>query len=187
MTETSTPNSGAAVADHSNNEVQKAAREYAWNWFKYHAGQRQTVFRFFLIFAGAIAGTYMALLRDTEYGPPPNWVPWLGVGITVLAFLFWRLDVRSRTLIRCAESYLIHQETQLSTVLHTEAILIATHAHTARDLANWSYGRLKVYTFQQIYRIIFLLVAVIGMLIFLSDSRSPIRFLVAKYISVVCG
>jgi hypothetical protein len=39
--------------------AEQAARDYAWSWFKYHAAQRQTVFRFFMTASGAVIGGYV--------------------------------------------------------------------------------------------------------------------------------
>jgi len=38
------------------------ALKYAWDWFNYHATQRLTAFRFFLIMLTAITGGYITAL-----------------------------------------------------------------------------------------------------------------------------
>jgi Mn2+/Fe2+ NRAMP family transporter len=39
-------------------------QEYAWKWFEYHAGQRLTAFRFFLVFLGVLIVGFNAGLKD---------------------------------------------------------------------------------------------------------------------------
>ena len=37
------------------------AASYAWSWFRYHAGQRQAVFRFYLLVSGVILTAYFTV------------------------------------------------------------------------------------------------------------------------------
>src|SRR5690348_15287302 len=84
-----------------------AARHYAWQWFRYHAAQRQAVFRFFVLMAGAVATGYISVQDSLELRP----LAWLfGLLLSTISFLFWRLDERSRILIQLAEDYLIQDE-----------------------------------------------------------------------------
>lgn len=42
----------------------KELRDYAWDWFEYHAGQRMTAFRFFLIFLGILGVGLSTAFKD---------------------------------------------------------------------------------------------------------------------------
>jgi hypothetical protein len=145
---------------------EEAARKYAWEWFSYHASQRQTVFRFFLILVGAIIGGYLAVLKS----PDPKHLYLFGAALTVLSFLFWRLDVRSRTLINLAEAYLRVDEARLAQALNNDDIRISWNAHTARDSNSWLIS--LIYTFKQIYRTIFVLCGAVGLVIFFAHLKS---------------
>jgi hypothetical protein len=80
-------------------------RNYAWAYFAYHADQRMKTFNFFLIAAGLLAGGITTLLRD---GGDPRWVCPLGVVLTLLSLVFWKLDHRNRRLVRNAEAAIKH-------------------------------------------------------------------------------
>ena len=76
-------------------------RTYAWAYFSFHADQRMKTFNFFLIVAGLLSGGIVTLMRD-------NVIPWLtcllGFALSVLCFLFWRLDKRNKVLVRNGEA-----------------------------------------------------------------------------------
>src|ERR1051326_8232066 len=80
-------------------------RTYAWSYFAYHADQRMKTFNFFLIVAGLLAGGITTLLRD---GGDPRWVCPLGVVLTMLSLIFWKLDQRNRQLVRNGETAIKH-------------------------------------------------------------------------------
>lgn len=76
-------------------------RSYAWSYFSYHADQRMKTFNFFLIVAGLFAGGISTLLRD---GGNPGWVCPLGIALTLLSAIFWKIDRRNRQLVRNGEN-----------------------------------------------------------------------------------
>lgn len=157
------------------NAARAAARQYAWRWFEYHAGQRQSVFRFFLLFSGAIATGYFSSITTTQLS---HLAYLFGIGLAVTATLFWRLDVRSLKLVKLAESYLKVDEETLATALGTEAVLLASKADSERPTG--AVVR-RFYSFRQIYKLIFALVGAVGILIFLLDASSPIGRLLGRY------
>jgi len=86
----------------------KIIHDYGWNWFSHHAAQRMTVFRFFFLLLGGFSvGFYQTLPKS----------PAIAFVFSVLAFLlsilFWRLDLRTRELIRIGEDLLMESETEL--------------------------------------------------------------------------
>jgi hypothetical protein len=80
-------------------------RNYAWGYFSYHADQRMKTFNFFLVAAGLFAGGITTLLRD---GGDPRWVCPLGIVLSLLSLIFWKLDQRNRQLVRNAEAAIKH-------------------------------------------------------------------------------
>lgn len=80
-------------------------RTYAWAYFAYHADQRMKTFNFFLIVAGLFAGGITTLLRD---GGDPRWVCPLGVVLSLLSLIFWKIDQRNRQLVRNGETAIRH-------------------------------------------------------------------------------
>lgn len=80
--------------------------DYAWEWFKYHAGQRVTMFSYFLIIAGILANAYVGLLDKGH----PGIAAGLGAlgAFTSVGFLL--LDVRNHQLVDWAADVLGHLE-----------------------------------------------------------------------------
>ncbi len=69
---------------------------YAWNWFEYHAAQRLTAFRFYLIIIGAVGWIFsqkeLNILSGKEY-------LLLGLSAIFISLLFFLLDVRNEHLV----------------------------------------------------------------------------------------
>lgn len=148
----------------------EAAREYAWNWFAYHAGQRQAVFRFYVILSGVVSTGYITTANSTNTDLQSiSFI--FGLVLVVLSFLFWRLDVRSIVLIKLAESFLKIEEKRLGTALDTDQILLATKSDEGRDKI---YFR-KIYSFRQVYQIVFSGVGALGAAIFVWGGIGPVK------------
>lgn len=138
-------------------EAEDAAREYAWNWFQYHAGQRQAVFRFYLIMCGALSTAYWTAFKSPG---TRGYAFAFGIGLIITSFLFWRLDERSAKLIKLAESYLKLEEGRLATILNLPAVRLTERSDSERQKS----GILSLFqSFKQIYRWIFVLVSLIGL------------------------
>jgi hypothetical protein len=86
-----------------NAEERKDARGYAWGYFALHAGQRMNLFNFFLVLSGLILGAFPAV-RGIAHGT--RLVALLPTLLVLTAFTFWRLDERTRRLIKNAEAAL---------------------------------------------------------------------------------
>lgn len=84
-------------------EDRKAARSYAWGYFALHADQRMKLFNFFLILSGLILGAFPAV---RGMAPKSRAVALLPVLLVLTAFVFWRLEERSRRLVKNAEDAL---------------------------------------------------------------------------------
>jgi hypothetical protein len=84
-------------------------RTYAWAYFSFHADQRMKTFNFFLIVAGLVSGGIVTLMRDS--GNPWIVAP-LGLALSMLCLLFWRLDQRNHVLVRNGEAALKFLDSQ---------------------------------------------------------------------------
>ena len=82
-------------------ELNKEARDHAWNWFALHAAQRMQSFNFFLIATAFLVAAYASILDKR---------PTAAIGVALLgawlAVLFNRLDRRTRQLVNAGESAL---------------------------------------------------------------------------------
>ena len=82
-------------------EDRKEARQYAWQYFSLHADQRMRLFNFFLLLSGLLTGALSAVKQIT---PETKLAVLLPLIQSFSAFIFWRLDERSRMLIKNAET-----------------------------------------------------------------------------------
>lgn len=134
-------------------KAEEVAGKYAWDYFQYHAGQRQSVFRFYLLLVGATTVGY------AYAHAVPGIRSAFGVALMIWSFLFWRLDQRSLHLIKLAEATLKKTESRLSENLNDDSIRLM---HLGDSTKTTKFPWSKVETFRQIYGWIFLLVSLAG-------------------------
>ncbi|MDP9190476.1 MAG: hypothetical protein M3P06_02080 [Acidobacteriota bacterium] len=95
----------------------------AWASFALHAGQRLTTFNFFIILSSLlINGLVVTLQRDFRV---PNIGVVIGLLLAVLAFIFWKIDVRNRQLIKLAEDVIKYFERTASKANDTDPCHVA--------------------------------------------------------------
>jgi hypothetical protein len=104
---------GAGKMSNSSNSKERV--EYAWNYFQLHAGQRMSLFNFFVVISALLTGGLATSIRtDNEFEYAIIRIL-LGVGLMIISFVFWKLDQRVRYLIKHAESALKRMERCLLT------------------------------------------------------------------------
>ena len=81
----------------------KEARAYAWGYFALHAEQRMKMFNFFLVLSGLILGAFSAV---KGIAPGAKVVALLPLLLVLTAFIFWRLEERTRRLVKNGEDAL---------------------------------------------------------------------------------
>jgi len=142
--------------------AEKEAASYAWDYFQYHAGQRQSVFRFFLTLVGVLTLAYGYSLRsESSDAAAHSETVRLGIGclLIVTSVLFWRLDKRSQNLIKASEDALKQVENRLASLLDGDQSIRLMHIDGHKSQSGLlSY----VETFRQIYAVIFSLVGLSG-------------------------
>lgn len=88
---------------------QEEQREYVWNYFKLHAGQRMVTFNFFVIM-GALLTKELADCINQQGGNNCFVGLILSVALIAVAFASWKLDQRVRYLLKHAENALKKSE-----------------------------------------------------------------------------
>ena len=83
--------------------IQSTFRDYAWKYFALHADQRLKTFNFYLIVATLIVGAFATLLKEAKDW---RWLSILPFLLTFLSFVFWKLDLRNKQLVRNGETAL---------------------------------------------------------------------------------
>jgi Flp pilus assembly protein TadB len=145
-------------------ELGEQAKEYAWNWFEYHAGQRQSVFRFYLVICGAlVAGIISTEKTDVEI----RFL--LTISLAVSSLLFWQLDRRSTKLIKLAEEYLKEWESQISAEIKSPLIRLVERSDSERPIGFTAH----IHSFRQIYKSIYILFIVFSFILLVSSIDFP--------------
>lgn len=78
-------------------------RKYAWDYFALHADQRLKAFHFYILLSTAILGGFAVLLRNGAF---QKWMAVFGLFLVFFSFVFWKLDNRTRGLIKHGEEAL---------------------------------------------------------------------------------
>lgn len=76
-------------------------RKYAWDYFALHADQRLKAFHFYILLSTAVLGGFAVLLRNGVF---QKWMAVFGLFLVFFSFVFWKLDNRTRVLIKHGEA-----------------------------------------------------------------------------------
>ena len=81
-------------------DLQDVFRENAWRHFAIHAEQRLKMFQFYITISTALLGGGVLLMRT---GQNAIALVLLGFLASFFSFVFWKLEIRTRTLVKNAE------------------------------------------------------------------------------------
>jgi len=82
-------------------------RNYLWNYFQLHASQRLTTFKFYITISTIVFTGYVAILGVSF---SPILAILFGLILSLLSFIFWKLDSRNKQLIKNVEEALRYLE-----------------------------------------------------------------------------
>lgn len=86
--------------------IESEVRNHCWNYFSLHAQQRMTAFQFFITVETALIGAGILFLQAKAQFSESKWIVLIGPFVMLLAFIFWKIDQRTRDLIKGAEESL---------------------------------------------------------------------------------
>lgn len=118
-------------------EIRKLALEHGWNWFRYHAEQRLTMIRFYLVIIAASATAFFAAI-----GPYPEAAAGASFFGFVCSLLFWRLDARVSYLIKVGEAAISEQEQFIASECDLKSIDIINRADEKAGRFLTSYSQI---------------------------------------------
>src|SRR5262245_12493164 len=81
--------------------TRQAALDHAWRYFESHATQRMALFNFFLVLAGLVAAGIATAVQASRALSFLGLS--LGVLLTAVSFIFWKLDQRASALMKESE------------------------------------------------------------------------------------
>ena len=145
-------------------DTKTLALYYAWDHFAYHAGQRQTVFNFFLLLIGGCVAAYSATMGESgaEYS---YFRGFLGVVLAVASLVFWRLDQRNARLVKVSEDALKDLEAQIAKEINVSSIRLMTNAE--KKVSGFPF----LESFGQIYGLIFAVSGLVGLAMAILSAR----------------
>lgn len=92
-------------------DIDDSFREYAWGYFELHAQQRLQLFEFYITLSTATLAGFFALIQVSDGHPLLSLV---GFALSFFSFVFWKLELRTRALVKNAEEALKHLDAQHS-------------------------------------------------------------------------
>lgn len=83
--------------------LEETFRSYAWDYFALHADHRLRAFHFYILLSTALLGGFVI---STQKGGFCEWMAAFGLLLIFFSFVFWKMDNRTRQLVKNAESAL---------------------------------------------------------------------------------
>jgi len=148
-------------------EFLKDTREYIWNYFIAHAEARLATFRFYLAFCTILVAGLIAIL-----GTNKTWLASpFALLISFLSFIYWKVDVRHKDLIKHAEEALeylemklpipeIEPQSQVLQLFHSEAVRSKSYQRFPKHFRLNAY-----FSYSTCVNIVFLVFGLVGIVL----------------------
>jgi hypothetical protein len=140
------------LSNESTTENLKLIHDHAWDWFAHHAEQRMTALRFFLLVIGVFAVGYYQTLNNGHH--------LLAAAFSALSccfsFLFWRLDTRTRELIKVGEDLLSQTEAEMTKLSPIQVTIVTDVDGRSSKHATRLFPKF-LYSYGQVFSAIFLI------------------------------
>ncbi len=143
-------------------------REYLWKYFSMHADQRLKTFNFYLLISALLFGAYGTLFKNASGSIIICFFPSL---ITFTSFVFWKLDQRTKSMIKYSENALKLIDKELCQdfigIISPDMLNIFKYEDNQTEKNNKdTYCFLcKTYSYTNCFNLIFLVFGGIGLLI----------------------
>jgi hypothetical protein len=146
----------------------EATRKQAWDYFQMHSSQRLTTFNFYIVISSVVTTALFSTFQK-DYNAPVIGIP-LGLLLILFSYIFWKVDIRNRQLIKGAEAALKYFENtwaledkdgepHVAKIFHHEEF--ATRERKAnRSMLPWN----SYYSYSNSFNRIFLGFAIIGLI-----------------------
>lgn len=145
----------------------EAARKQAWDYFQMHSSQRLTTFNFYIVISSVVTTALFSTFQK-DYKVPVLGIP-LGLLLILFSYIFWKLDLRNKQLIKGAEAALKYfestwafedkeSEPHIAKIFQHEEFATQKRKDSNSALPWKSY-----YSYSKSFNIIFLGFAVVGL------------------------
>jgi hypothetical protein len=130
--------------------------DHAWRYFALHAGQRMSVFNFFLVLAASVAAVLAASLQR-EGGFHVLGMA-LGCILVLVSFIFWKLDQRTAFLVKHAEAAIAELEVKLPIA----SARLASTEPAKTDAAKKGFVLTRLWTYRIAFTWVFTIMGFFG-------------------------
>ena len=144
---------------------------YSWDYFHVHADQRMSVFNFFVALAVLMTGGLVGTLHK-DFGIPALGTI-LGLGLGFVSFVFWKVDQRTKFLLKNVEASLAELEKHFPTAKganepHVTQLFLWESAVTRglrKSRKRWSPA--AQFSYAQSFSLLFLFFGLVGTVAFI--------------------
>jgi cytochrome c oxidase subunit IV len=154
--------------------IESEVRNHAWNYFSLHAQQRMSAFQFFITLETGLIGLALFVLQSQAPLSLRYMLLMIGPLVVLLAFVFWKIDQRTRELIKRAEVSLREVEKYFMDNTSIVTSLPFTDDPQFKGMSAWPLlpGRLS---YSQSFGVIFGASALIGLIITIELAKVLLR------------
>lgn len=138
--------------------AEDTALNHATKHFEIHAAQRLTAFNFFIVISGAILAAIAASIQKPEEFALPGAA--LGVLLAILSAIFWKLDRRTRFLIKHSESAIKKYEAKH---LDPEFRVFSNEECETEDHRKSHKFSKRMFSYSEVFGLLFLGSGLLGM------------------------
>jgi hypothetical protein len=142
----------------------KNAQNIAWDYFHLLAQQRVTHFNLFIVFVGAISAIFATQINESLWG---NVIACILASMEVfLCFIFYKIDIRNKFLIKHTERVLIQIESNLGKdvpKLFTEEEALTGDIRHTESKKMWAFRQLST---SQLYKLFYAFFFIVGLIAF---------------------
>lgn len=128
-----------------------------WKYFELHANQRIQMMNFYIIIESLFITGYVTL---TNINDMQEFKVGICIGIILISWIFYKFDMRTRSLIKNCEKAIKHLEDKYSKTIDKEIMIFsAEDAETKKT---------KEITYTKLMKIQFIFFAIIGVIFFIN-------------------
>jgi len=138
-------------------------REFHWNYFSLHTDQRLKTFNFYLVVSAILIGAFVNILDGDKDLKLACILPYL---LSLISFIFWKLDVRTKYMIKNSEEAIKEIDDKLITNDEETPSVLNIFRYDDFISKSRKKGFFKGYfSYSKSFNIIFSLFGIIGFVI----------------------
>jgi hypothetical protein len=154
------------MSDQTTSSIERD-RKYAWDYFSQHSSQRMATFNFYITLALAIITGIATVIQPSINLPSVALV--LSFVLILISFVFYKLDLRNKMLIKLAEAALMETERKLdggdSSQISIQSLFRLDDRNVGQRRAKKSFWFWKNhYSYSDCFNIVFTIFWLLGLL-----------------------